>query len=286
MELAKGGEVFDRLCEEGCFSEGEAANTMYQLLSAVQDLHDRGIVHRDLKPENMLYYDNKTDSKILLTDFGLSEYLDQLNPDSVVCGTPTYLSPEVIQQTNSSLAQDMWSCGVICYILLCGYPPFLKEEDDTGTEVMELVVEGNYVFHSEHWDDISLPAKEFVQKLLTADPRKRLTCQEALDHDWIRCKRRGESTLESIIQGFLIMLVTFVVFFIYFYILSTYFGIEYRFVSWFEDGVMGAKDWLEEVVHKVGEGLSWAAVKGGNLLHLVKDRAFLWTDWLLIYSLK
>jgi len=284
MELAKGGEVFDRLCEEGCLNEADAADTISQLLSVIHYLHDMGIVHRDLKPENMLYYDNKTDSKIMLTDFGLSEYLDQLNPDSVVCGTPTYLSPEVIQQTNSSTAQDMWSCGVICYILLCGYPPFCKADDETGTEVMDLVVEGKWVFHSSHWDDISLPAKNFVQKLLTADPRKRYTCQQALDHEWIKCKKRGESTLDALLQGFIIMIATVIIFFIYFYILSTYFGIEYRFVSWFESGIVDAKDMFGGLVHKMGGAMDWAWTLGKTVVHVVKDMAVFCQDWAFMSS--
>ena len=105
------------------------------------DLHSRGIVHRDLKPENLLYYDNRSGSvqkfcrlpnfyillqPLLVADFGLSEYEDQLSARSSVCGTATYLAPEVISQTLSSRAQDLWSCGVIAYILLCGYPPFCK----------------------------------------------------------------------------------------------------------------------------------------------------------------
>ena len=116
-----------------------------QVLSAVADLHSRGIVHRDLKPENLLYYDNRAGSvkktlsskvaffckltllqPLLVADFGLSEYEDQLSAMSPVCGTATYLAPEVISQTLSSRAQDLWSCGVIAFILLCGYPPFCK----------------------------------------------------------------------------------------------------------------------------------------------------------------
>ena len=97
--------MFDRLCEEGSFVESEAISVMTQVLSSVQYLHHLGIVHRDLKPENILYYDNHKDSKIMLTDFGLSEYQHHLSTESVICGTPTYLSPEVITGTASSAAQ-------------------------------------------------------------------------------------------------------------------------------------------------------------------------------------
>lgn len=97
MELAKGGELFDRLLELGCLPEQEAGRVMCQLLEAVRDLHTRGIVHRDLKPENILFYDNTAGSKLLVADFGLSEYEEELSPDSPVCGTATYLAPEVRQ---------------------------------------------------------------------------------------------------------------------------------------------------------------------------------------------
>ena len=120
MELAKGGELFDRLVEVGSLEEREAGRVMAQLLEAVSDLHSRGIVHRDLKPENLLFYDNRAGSPLLMADFGLSEYEDCLSAQAAVCGTATYLAPEAIAQSCSSRAQDLWSCGVICYILLSG----------------------------------------------------------------------------------------------------------------------------------------------------------------------
>eukprot|EP00092_Neocalanus_flemingeri_P010801 GFUD01011631.1.p1 GENE.GFUD01011631.1~~GFUD01011631.1.p1 ORF type:complete len:514 (-),score=113.21 GFUD01011631.1:121-1662(-) len=235
MELAKGGELFDKLLEQGCLAEREAARLLTQVLEAVYDLHSRGIVHRDLKPENLLFYDNRANSKLLVVDFGLSEYEEELNRDSPVCGTATYLAPEVIAQTESSKAQDMWSCGVITYILLCGYPPFFKDsEEKSESGLLRQIVRGKYKFHANFWDHISEEARHFVSRLMCPDPRLRITVDEALNHPWIvKSNKPGykESVVYVMFQCLVIFVIICAIFSVYFFILSGYFDIEYHFLS-------------------------------------------------------
>lgn len=254
MELAKGGEVFDKLLEYGSLSEPEAARLLAQVLEAVGYLHAQGIVHRDLKPENLLYYDNKSNSKVMVTDFGLSDYEEELSSDSAVCGTATYLAPEVIKGTCSSRAQDMWSIGVISYIILCGYPPFFtdkKGEGNNETELLNQIARGKYKFHENFWDDISIEAKDFVKRLMNVSPDKRLSVEQALKHPWIIRYNKSflsETLLNKIFQALTVLIITISFFYLYFFSLSKYFNIEYFFISWIADTVgslfQGSSDFI------------------------------------------
>ncbi|XP_030076818.1 calcium/calmodulin-dependent protein kinase type 1G isoform X2 [Microcaecilia unicolor] len=181
MQLVSGGELFDRILERGVYTEKDASNVIHQVLSAVKYLHDNGIVHRDLKPENLLYLNSDEDSKIMITDFGLSK-MEGNGIMSTACGTPGYVAPEVLAQKPYSKAVDCWSIGVITYILLCGYPPFYEE---TESKLFEKIREGSYEFESPFWDDISYSAKDFIGSLLEKDPMKRFNCEKALRHPWI-----------------------------------------------------------------------------------------------------
>ena len=128
MELVNGGELFDRIVEKGSYTEKDAANLVAKICSAVGYLHSKSIAHRDLKPENLLYSSEAADAEIKLADFGLSTYA---SPGSstlkTACGTPGYVAPEVLKNKGYGLEVDMWSVGVITYILLCGFPPFYEE---------------------------------------------------------------------------------------------------------------------------------------------------------------
>uniref|UniRef100_A0A8C6X8R8 Calcium/calmodulin-dependent protein kinase type 1G n=1 Tax=Naja naja TaxID=35670 RepID=A0A8C6X8R8_NAJNA len=181
MQLVSGGELFDRILERGVYTEKDASIVIQQVLEAVHYLHENGIVHRDLKPENLLYLTPEEDSKIMITDFGLSK-MEQNGIMSTACGTPGYVAPEVLQQKPYSKAVDCWSIGVITYILLCGYPPFYEE---TESKLFEKIREGYFEFDSPFWDDISESAKDFISHLLEKDPNKRFTCDKALRHPWI-----------------------------------------------------------------------------------------------------
>ena len=123
MELVTGGELFDRIVEKGSYTERDASALIKQILEAVDYMHTEGVVHRDLKPENLLYYCPDEDSKIMISDFGLSKMEDS-GVMATACGTPGYVAPEVLAQKPYGKAVDVWSIGVIAYILLCGYPPF------------------------------------------------------------------------------------------------------------------------------------------------------------------
>ncbi|XP_043933069.1 calcium/calmodulin-dependent protein kinase type 1G [Protopterus annectens] len=181
MEVVSGGELFDRILERGVYTEKDASIVINQVLKAVKYLHENGIVHRDLKPENLLYLTPHEDSKIMITDFGLSKMEDN-GIMSTACGTPGYVAPEVLAQKPYSKAVDCWSIGVITYILLCGYPPFYE---DTESQLFARITEGKYEFDSPFWDDISESAKDFIRCLLEKDPDKRYTCEQALQHPWI-----------------------------------------------------------------------------------------------------
>ncbi|XP_030358263.1 calcium/calmodulin-dependent protein kinase type 1 isoform X1 [Strigops habroptila] len=190
MQLVSGGELFDRIVEKGFYTERDASALIRQILDAVKYLHDMGIVHRDLKPENLLYYSMDEDSKIMISDFGLSKIEGCGSVMSTACGTPGYVAPEVLAQKPYSKAVDCWSIGVIAYILLCGYPPFYDEND---AKLFEQILRAEYEFDSPYWDDISDSAKDFIQHLMEKDPCKRFTCEQALQHPWIA----GDTALDK-----------------------------------------------------------------------------------------
>lgn len=181
MELVTGGELFDRIVEKGSYTEKDASNLIRQILEAVDFMHVQGVVHRDLKPENLLYYSPDEESKIMISDFGLSKMEDS-GIMATACGTPGYVAPEVLAQKPYGKAVDVWSIGVIAYILLCGYPPFYDESD---ANLFAQILKGEFEFDSPYWDDISDSAKDFIRHLICVDVEKRCTCKEALAHPWI-----------------------------------------------------------------------------------------------------
>lgn len=185
MQLVTGGELFDRIVEKGSYSEKDAADLIKQVLSAVAYMHEEGVVHRDLKPENLLYYSPEPDSKIMISDFGLSK-MEESGVMATACGTPGYVAPEVLAQKPYGKAVDVWSIGVISYILLCGYPPFYDEND---ANLFAQILKGEFEFDSPYWDDISEEAKDFIRKLMCVNVEQRLTCNCALQHVWITGKQ-------------------------------------------------------------------------------------------------
>ncbi|KAM8753709.1 calcium/calmodulin-dependent protein kinase IGb [Acanthopagrus schlegelii] len=181
MQLVSGGELFDRILDRGVYSEKDASNVIQQVLQAVSYLHQNGIVHRDLKPENILYYSQEEDSKIMISDFGLSKMIEN-DIMSTACGTPGYVAPEVLAQKPYSKAVDCWSIGVITYILLCGYPPFYEESE---SRLFSKIMKAQYEFDSPFWDDISESAKDFIRNMMQKNPSMRYTTDLALRHPWI-----------------------------------------------------------------------------------------------------
>ncbi|XP_031700744.1 calcium/calmodulin-dependent protein kinase IGb isoform X2 [Anarrhichthys ocellatus] len=162
MQLVSGGELFDRILDRGVYSEKDASSVIQQ-------------------PENLLYYSQEENSKIMISDFGLSK---MVNNDimSTACGTPGYVAPEVLAQKPYSKAVDCWSIGVITYILLCGYPPFYEESE---TRLFSKIMKAQYEFDSPFWDDISESAKDFIRNMMQKNPSMRYSTDLALLHPWI-----------------------------------------------------------------------------------------------------
>ncbi|KAM9535877.1 calcium/calmodulin-dependent protein kinase type 1D-like isoform 1-T2 [Salvelinus alpinus] len=195
MQLVSGGELFDRIIDRGVYTEKDASCLVHQVLEAVNYLHENSIVHRDLKPENLLYFNSDENSKIMISDFGLSKMSDH-GVMSTACGTPGYVAPEVLAQKPYSKAVDCWSIGVITYILLCGYPPFFE---DNETRLFSKIMRADYAFHSPFWDNISESAKDFIRNMMQKHPKKRFSTEQALRHPWIIGKTaRDQDIYESV----------------------------------------------------------------------------------------
>eukprot|EP00798_Chlamydomonas_sp_ICE-L_P017505 gene17505-23817_t len=191
-ELVAGGELLDRVTEKGNYTEKDAANLIRQILDGVAYLHSEGVVHRDLKLENMIMLNERDDSPVKIADFGLSKFFSPETVLSTMCGSPQYVAPEVLGMGDGlkeySPAVDMWSVGVILFILLSGYSPF---DDDNDAVLFEKIKKGNYDDDDPIWENISHPAKDLVAKLLTVDSEARLSAEQALKHPWVMAKTGG-----------------------------------------------------------------------------------------------
>jgi len=178
-EFCEGGELFDKIVEKGTLTEAEAAAIMKQLISAVNYIHSNSIVHRDLKPENILL-DTKKQNIIKIIDWGTARFFEKNKKMNRISGTPYYIAPEVLFEKYDEKC-DVWSCGVIMYILLCGYPPFNADND---TEIMNKIKSGKFSFPDEEWSHVSSEAKDLVTKMLTYKPTERVSASECLMHKW------------------------------------------------------------------------------------------------------
>jgi len=184
MEYVSGGELFDRIVEKGSYTEKDTASCIFQLCDALNYLHSKNVVHRDLKPENLLYKAPAPDETIKVADFGLARSL--ASPGDMMktaCGTPGYVAPEILANKGyDKTAVDMWSVGVILYILLCGFPPFYEEELPA---LFDSILKARYDFPSPWWDAISVDAKNLVKALLNLDIDKRYTAEQVMKCDWV-----------------------------------------------------------------------------------------------------
>lgn len=181
MELCNGGELFDHIVEAQHFTERKAAQIFRKMVEVVNHCHELGVMHRDLKPENFLLTGKGPESELKLTDFGLSVFFKHNERFRDLVGSPYYVAPEVLRK-NYSYEADMWSLGVILYILLSGLPPFWGDTED---QIFKMVLKGAIDFKSEPWPKISDAAKDCVKKLLEMDPAKRATSEQILKHDWL-----------------------------------------------------------------------------------------------------
>lgn len=199
-QLATGGELFDRICEKGKFTEKDAAETIRQVLDAVNYLHNHNVVHRDLKPENLLYLTPEPNSAIVLADFGIAKMLDSKDEVlTTMAGSFGYAAPEVMMKKGHGKPVDMWSMGVITYTLLCGYSPFRSENLN---DLIEECKNGRVIFHERYWKEVSKDAKDFITQLLQADPAKRPTSEAALKHVWLTGKNASDHNLLPEIRAY------------------------------------------------------------------------------------
>jgi len=181
-ELVTGKELFDKIVEKGNYTEKDAANIVRQIISAVEYLHENGIAHRDLKPENLLSAGGGEDEVIKIADFGFSKNFGE-EKLKTSCGSPGYVAPEVLTNEDYDSSVDMWSVGVIIYILLCGYPPFYA---DNAPALFKKIMEVKYDFDDPSWEEVSEEAKDLIRHLLVKDPKQRWTAKQCAAHPWVR----------------------------------------------------------------------------------------------------
>ncbi|XP_078120321.1 death-associated protein kinase 3 [Sander vitreus] len=188
LELVSGGELFDFLAEKESLTEEEATQFLKQILDGVQYLHSKRIAHFDLKPENIMLLDkNVPNPRIKLIDFGIAHQIKAGNEFKNIFGTPEFVAPEIVNYEPLGLEADMWSIGVITYILLSGASPFLGE---TKQETLTNISAVNYDFDEEYFSNTSELAKDFIRRLLVKDPKKRMTIDDSLQHPWIKVIKR------------------------------------------------------------------------------------------------
>uniref|UniRef100_A0A673XD57 calcium/calmodulin-dependent protein kinase n=1 Tax=Salmo trutta TaxID=8032 RepID=A0A673XD57_SALTR len=183
FDLVTGGELFEDIVAREYYSEADASHCIQQILEAVLHCHQSGVVHRDLKPENLLLASKCKNAAVKLADFGLAiEVQGDQQAWFGFAGTPGYLSPEVLRKEAYGKPVDIWACGVILYILLVGYPPFWDEDQH---KLYQQIKAGAYDFPSPEWDSVTPEAKNLINQMLTINPAKRITAQEALKHPWV-----------------------------------------------------------------------------------------------------
>ncbi|XP_056901966.1 calcium/calmodulin-dependent protein kinase type II subunit gamma isoform X13 [Takifugu flavidus] len=194
FDLVTGGELFEDIVAREYYSEADASHCISQILESVNHIHQHDIVHRDLKPENLLLASKMKGAAVKLADFGLAiEVQGDQQAWFGFAGTPGYLSPEVLRKDPYGKPVDIWACGVILYILLVGYPPFWDEDQH---KLYQQIKAGAYDFPSPEWDTVTPEAKNLINQMLTINPAKRITADQALKHPWI-CHR---STVASMMH--------------------------------------------------------------------------------------
>mmetsp|Transcript_7263 Transcript_7263/g.10807 ORF Transcript_7263/g.10807 Transcript_7263/m.10807 type:complete len:389 (-) Transcript_7263:369-1535(-) len=195
-ELVEGGELFDRIVSKAHYNEKSARDLVKLMLETIDYVHRSGFVHRDLKPENLLLMSEKDDSSIKIADFGFAKKISDLVARETACGTPGYVAPEILRGDKYGAEVDIWSMGVICYVLLAGYPPFYDEDQK---RLFKKIKEGRYHFHEDYWSNTSPEAIDLIRSMLTVDQTKRWTASQLLQHPWI--KMMDDSLLNHDLTG-------------------------------------------------------------------------------------
>uniref|UniRef100_A0A673MN21 non-specific serine/threonine protein kinase n=1 Tax=Sinocyclocheilus rhinocerous TaxID=307959 RepID=A0A673MN21_9TELE len=199
MELVKGGDLFDAITSSTKYTERDASLMVFNLAAAVKYLHRMCIVHRDIKPENLLVCEYPNGIKSLkLGDFGLATVVE--GPLYTVCGTPTYVAPEIITESGYGLKVDIWAAGVITYILLCGFPPFCSE-NNLQEDLFDQILVGRLEFPSPFWDNITDSAKELIGHMLQVNVEARYTAEDVLSHPWVTEDSAMENNMKMEVAG-------------------------------------------------------------------------------------
>ncbi|WOL16916.1 calcium-dependent protein kinase 20 [Canna indica] len=206
MELCEGGELFDRIVARGHYTERAAAMVIRTIVEVVQICHKHGVMHRDLKPENFLFGSKKENAPLKAIDFGLSIFFRPGERFTEIVGSPYYMAPEVLKR-NYGPEVDVWSSGVILYILLCGVPPFWGESEQG---IAQAIIRSVVDFKRDPWPKVSDAAKDLVKRMLDPDPKRRMTAQEVLDHPWLQNSKRAPNvnlgeTVRARLQQFSVM---------------------------------------------------------------------------------
>lgn len=186
MELMSGGDLFDRIGKKKSYSEADARDLIVKMLKSVAYCHAAKIAHCDMKPKNLLLMSEDNDSYIKLADFGFAARCHEPKSLTKQCGTPFFVSPEILMRKAYDQQSDMWSVGCIVFLLLSGNLPFMGRSQK---ELFRKIVAGKFVFAAEDWDDISPEAKDLVKRLLVLDPDDRMTAMDALRHPWLKTSR-------------------------------------------------------------------------------------------------
>ncbi|XP_016411038.1 serine/threonine-protein kinase DCLK2-like isoform X8 [Sinocyclocheilus rhinocerous] len=199
MELVKGGDLFDAITSSTKYTERDASVMVFNLAAALKYLHRMCIVHRDIKPENLLVCEYPNGTKTLkLGDFGLATVVE--GPLYTVCGTPTYVAPEIIAESGYGLKVDIWAAGVITYILLCGFPPF-RSENNLQEDLFDQILAGRLDFPSPFWDNITDSAKELIGHMLQVNVEARYTGEDVLSHPWVTDDAAMENNMKMEVAG-------------------------------------------------------------------------------------
>ncbi|XP_019684425.1 serine/threonine-protein kinase DCLK2 isoform X5 [Panthera pardus] len=195
----KGGDLFDAITSSTKYTERDGSAMVYNLANALRYLHGLSIVHRDIKPENLLVCEYPDGTKSLkLGDFGLATVVE--GPLYTVCGTPTYVAPEIIAETGYGLKVDIWAAGVITYILLCGFPPF-RSENNLQEDLFDQILAGKLEFPAPYWDNITDSAKELISQMLQVNVEARCTAGEILSHPWVSDDASQENNMQAEVTG-------------------------------------------------------------------------------------
>ncbi|KAI4103299.1 MAG: hypothetical protein L6R37_003927 [Teloschistes peruensis] len=198
LELAPEGELFNTIVMKQKLTEDESRSVFIQLFQGIRYLHERNIVHRDIKPENILLADKNLSVK--LADFGLAKIIGEHSFTTTLCGTPSYVAPEILENNRHrkyTRAVDVWSLGVVLYICLCGFPPFSDElyTRENPYNLSQQIKMGRFDYPSPYWDSVGDPALDLIDRMLTVDIDKRITIDECLEHPWIT--QRGTNPADS-----------------------------------------------------------------------------------------